>query len=120
MRFLLALVLAAIVACAGVFIYAGHMPGPSIEIAKPAKYVGVSTPVEVHVTAPQGNLTRLDVAFEQNGKQTPLFALDKAAADKNATLKVSPNATPVGPVVLATTMGGTPYPISKAALAASS
>jgi murein DD-endopeptidase MepM/ murein hydrolase activator NlpD len=105
MRFLLALVLAAIVACAGVFIYAGHMPGPSIEIAKPAKYVGVSTPVEVHVTAPQGNLTRLDVAFEQNGKQTPLFALDKAAADKNATLKVSPNATPVGPVVLATTMG---------------
>jgi murein DD-endopeptidase MepM/ murein hydrolase activator NlpD len=80
MRFLLALVVAAAVACAGVYVYAGHMPGPSIEITKPDKYVGVSTPVEVHVTTPQGKLTKLDVSFEQNGKQTPLFSLDKAQA----------------------------------------
>src|ERR1051326_7720358 len=77
MRFLLALVLAALIACGAVFIYAGHLPGPSIEIAKPAKYVGLSTPVEVHVSAPQGRLTKLDVLFEQNGKQTTLFSLPK-------------------------------------------
>jgi len=85
MRFLLALVLAAIVACAGVFIYAGHMPGPSIEITKPAKYVGVSTPVEVRVTAPQGKLTKLDVVFEQNGKQTSLLSGTSPAGAVAAT-----------------------------------
>src|SRR6516165_7579666 len=95
MRFLLALVVAALLACVGVFIYAGHMPGPSIEISKPVKYVGVSTPVEVHVTTPQGKLVKLDVTFEQNGKQTPLFALDKAGVDKTGGLKASPNAASV-------------------------
>jgi murein DD-endopeptidase MepM/ murein hydrolase activator NlpD len=100
MRFLLALLLAAIVACAAVFIYAGRMPGPTIEIAKPTKFVGVSTPVEVHVTAPQGKLTKLEIAFEQNGKQTPLFSLDKASA--GATLQAAGGAAPTGGVVTAT------------------
>lgn len=79
MRFLIAFFVAALVACAGVYVYAGHMPGPAIEILKPEKFVGITTPVEVRVTAPQGKFTKLDVAFEQNGRQTPLFALDKAA-----------------------------------------
>ena len=99
MRFLLALILGALVACSAVFIYAGHLPGPSIEISKPAKYVGISTPVEVHVTAPQGQLTKLDVVFEQNGKQTPVFSLDKAAADKSATLQVAGGNAPTGAVL---------------------
>jgi murein DD-endopeptidase MepM/ murein hydrolase activator NlpD len=102
MRFLLALVLAALVVCAGVFIYAGHLPGPAIEIAKPTKYVGISTPVEVHVTAPQGKLTKLEVAFEQNGKQTPLFSLDKVAADKRATLQAAGGNAPTGAVLTST------------------
>ncbi len=110
MRFLLALVLAAIVACAGVFVYAGHMPGPSIEITKPVKYVGVSTPVEVHVTAPQGKLTKLDVVFEQNGKQTTLFALDRTATEKTGALKMTPAPADAGKsasaaAVLTTTIG---------------
>ena len=101
MRFLLALVVLVLVVCGGAFLYAGRLPGPSIEIAKPVKYVGVSTPVEVHVTAPQGKFTKLDVAFEQNGKQTPLFALAKAASDKNAVLK----ATGAGAIALTTNVG---------------
>jgi murein DD-endopeptidase MepM/ murein hydrolase activator NlpD len=107
MRFLLALVLAAIVACAGVFIYAGRMPGPSIDITKPVKYVGISTPVEVRVSAPQGRLTKLDVVFEQNGKQTSLFSLEKAQARATTSqvltatsLKEGP--APTGPVLTTT------------------
>jgi murein DD-endopeptidase MepM/ murein hydrolase activator NlpD len=78
MRYLLVLVLILALAAGGAFIYAGGLPGPSIEIAKPTKYVGLTTPVEVRVTAPQGRLTKFDVVFEQNGKQTPLFSLEKA------------------------------------------
>ena len=100
MRFLLALVVVALVVCGGAFLYAGRLPGPALEIAKPVKYVGISTPVEIHVTAPQGQFTRLDVALEQNGKQTPLFALDKAASDKNSTLQRPSGA----PAVLTTTV----------------
>jgi len=112
MRFLLALVLAALVACAGVFIYAGHMPGPSIEITKPQKFVGTSTPVEVRVTTPQGKLTKLYLVFEQNGKQTPLFALDKAATNEKGalTLKAESRTQPAPngaapPAVLTMTIG---------------
>ena len=108
MRFLLALVLAALIACGGVFIYAGHMPGPSIDITKPVKYVGVSTPVEVRVTAPQGKLTKLDVVFEQNGKQTPLFSLEKAQAGATTNTTLSQMSAkeggpgPSGPVLTTT------------------
>jgi murein DD-endopeptidase MepM/ murein hydrolase activator NlpD len=110
MRFLLALVIAALLACGGVYVYAGRMPGPSIEITKPVKYVGVSTPVEVRVTTPQGKLTKLDVFFEQNGKQTLLFSLEKAQtgganatnAQLTATSTLTPGAAPTGPVLTTT------------------
>jgi len=112
MRFLLGLVLAALVACGAAFIYAGRLAGPAIEIAKPTKYVGVSTPVEVHVTAPQGRLTKLDVVFEQNGKQTPLFSLEKAqagstsgAGDLRTTSLSKVAGTPSPGAVLTTTVG---------------
>ena len=54
----------------------GRLPGPAIEIAKPVKYVGQATPVEVTVTAPGAQSRSLKIVFEQNGKQTPLFSLD--------------------------------------------
>ena len=75
MRFLLAFVVALAVAAGVVWVLAGQQPGPSIEIARPVKYVGQSTPVDVSVTAPAAKLKTLDVAFEQNGKRTPLFSL---------------------------------------------
>jgi murein DD-endopeptidase MepM/ murein hydrolase activator NlpD len=100
MRFVLALVVFALVVCGGAFLYAGRLPGPALEIAKPVRYVGISTPVEIHVTAPQGQFSTLDVVLEQNGKQTPLFALDKAASNKNSTLQRPSGA----PAVLTTTV----------------
>jgi murein DD-endopeptidase MepM/ murein hydrolase activator NlpD len=107
MRYLLGLVLVVALVAGGLFVYAGRMPGPVIEIAKPTKFVGQSTPVEVHVTAPQARITRLELAFEQNGKQTPLFSLEKAqtgtaTGDAQSTLKQEGGAQPAGAVLTAT------------------
>jgi murein DD-endopeptidase MepM/ murein hydrolase activator NlpD len=75
MRYLAAFVVLVLLAFAGVFLYAGRLPGPSIEIARPAKYLGQATPVEVAVTSPGAHVGTITIIFEQNGKQTPLFSL---------------------------------------------
>src|SRR5438874_11787996 len=105
MRYLLGLLLIVALVAGGLFLYAGRMAGPAIDIVKPAKYVGQATPVEVHVTAPQAKVTKLDVAFEQNGKQTPLFSLEKAraggagSAQTMATLQAAGGNPPTGAVM---------------------
>src|SRR5256885_14452934 len=96
MRYLLGLVLVVALVAGGLFLYAGRMAGPAIEIAKPTKYVGQTTPVEVHVTAPQAKITKLDVAFEQNGKQTPLFSLEKARAGGVGSAQTAPTLQAAG------------------------
>ena len=80
MRYLLGLLLIVALVAGGAFVYAGRLPGPAIEITKPVKYVGQSAPVEVAVTAPGAKLTRLEVVFEQNGKQTPIASLAQPAS----------------------------------------
>jgi murein DD-endopeptidase MepM/ murein hydrolase activator NlpD len=80
MKYLLGLLLILALAAGGAFIYAGTLPGPGIEIVKPAKYVGQTAPVEVVITAPEAKLTDLTVAFEQNGRQTPLVSLAQPAS----------------------------------------
>ena len=75
MRFLLALVLVALLAAAGVFVYAGQLGAPAIQINKPEKFVGLSTPLEVAVEAPGADLEDLQIALEQNGKSHTLYSL---------------------------------------------
>ena len=93
MRFLvrafLFLLLIAVVTAGGAWFYAGRMAGPAIEIAKPDKYVGTASPVEVSITAPAAQLSKLQVAFEQNGKQTPLFNLGDAAGAQTSGDRVT-------------------------------
>ena len=60
------------------------MAGPPIQINKPEKVVGVSSPLEIAVEAPGARLETLDVVLEQNGKQFPLFTL---ADQKGAQVK---------------------------------
>ncbi|MGH9408452.1 MAG: M23 family metallopeptidase [Vicinamibacterales bacterium] len=84
MRVFLAFIVAIVLVAAGVFVYAGHLPGPSIVINQPTKFVGQSTPVDVVVTAPAAKLTALRVVFEQNQKATPLFSLDRPEASSSA------------------------------------
>jgi murein DD-endopeptidase MepM/ murein hydrolase activator NlpD len=84
MRFLLAFIAAVLVAVGGVFVVAGRMSGPTIEIRQPAKFVGASSPLEVTVSAPGANLKDLQIVLEQDGKQHPLFTL---ADQRGATMK---------------------------------
>jgi len=75
MRYLLGLLVVAALAAGGAYIYAGQMPGPAIEIVKPAKFIGQTTTVEVTLKAPDAvYVGDFQIAFEQNGKQTPLVS----------------------------------------------
>ena len=84
MRFLLGLVLILLLALGGAYVAAGRMAGPPIQINKPEKVVGVSSPLEVEVQAPGARVEDLRIVLEQNGKQFPLFTL---ADQKGAQVK---------------------------------
>ena len=91
MRFLIraffVLVLLAVVAAGGAYVYAGRMPGPAIDISKPDKFVGTATPLEVAVTTPGGTVSALQIVFEQNGKQTTIYT--QAAGGSGTAPQVS-------------------------------
>src|SRR5436190_4033946 len=87
MRYLLGLVLVVALVAGGVFMYAGTLPGPAIEIVKPTKLVGQTSVVEVTLASPGARYTGdFHIAFEQNGKQTPL-----ASFAQLATAEVKPD-----------------------------
>ena len=79
MRYLMGLLLILLLAAGGAYVVAGRAGGPSIEIGKPETFVGTATPLDVTIGAPGGTLSAVAIVFEQNGKRTPLFALDNAA-----------------------------------------
>ena len=77
MKYLVGLVLILLVAASGAWIVAGRMAPPSITIEKPEKFVGTATPLQITITAPDAaQMKPITVAFEQNGKVTPLFSLE--------------------------------------------
>ena len=75
MRYLVGLILVLALAAGGAFVVAGRMAGPSIDISKPDKFVGVTAPLEVGVGAPGANLKDLRIVLEQDGQQHVLFTL---------------------------------------------
>src|SRR5262245_2002498 len=77
-RALLVLVLLAVLAAGGAYFVAGRMAAPAITIDKPAKFVGLTTPLEVTVSAPGAKLSQLQVVLEQNGKQMPIYSMNNA------------------------------------------
>ena len=81
MRFLFALIAVLALAAGGAFLYAGRLAGPSINISKPEKFIGLSTPLEVTIDAPRGELSALRVVLEQNGKQTQIGTLEDLAGE---------------------------------------
>jgi Peptidase family M23 len=92
MRYVLGLLLILLLLAGGAFVVAGRMSPPAITIEKPEKFVGVSTPMEVTISAPNAPMMKpLAIVLEQNGKQTPLFSLDqpgKAQIKQEGTDKV--------------------------------
>ena len=81
MKYLVALVLILALAAGGAWLVAGRMAGPAIEITRPEKFVGTSTPVQVVVHAPAAELKSLTVVLEQNGKQFPVYSLGEQGAE---------------------------------------
>jgi len=76
-KFLLFLVLLAVIVGGGAWWWAGRQPGPSVQFRQPDKFVGQTTALELMVQSPQGALSRLDIALEQNGKTYPVFTLNQ-------------------------------------------
>ena len=86
MRKLVAIVVVLMLVFAGLYVAAGRGSGPAVQISKPARFVGASTPLEVTIDSPGGVLSSLEVAFEQNGTRTPLVT---TAADASAVADVA-------------------------------
>ena len=77
-RWLLVLLVLAAAVAGGAYAIAGRGAPPVIAIDKPERVVGQSGTLEVTVEAPDAQLSLLTIALEQNGRTTPLFALDNA------------------------------------------
>lgn len=83
-KFLVILVLLAAAGAAGAYWWAGRGGAPVIAIQQPKSLMGQRAVVELTVDAPGGQLSKLDVAFEQGGTSVPLFALGQQGAAKLA------------------------------------
>jgi len=75
-RFLLTLILIALVGLAGAWFWAGRMAGPAIEIRQPGQFVGQNSSLELVVDSPDGQFSQLEVDLEQNGKTHRLYSLE--------------------------------------------
>jgi murein DD-endopeptidase MepM/ murein hydrolase activator NlpD len=90
MRKLLVVLVVLILVAVGVLVGAGYAAGPSITVAAPQKYVGISTPLEVVVKSPGAQVSKLTVEFEQHGTRTPLFTFSgtgKITENQHVTLE---------------------------------
>jgi hypothetical protein len=75
MKFLLSLIVLALLVAGGAWLWAGRAEGPSIEIRQPDKFIGQATPLDMVVESPGGQFARIDAAIEQNGQSYTVFAL---------------------------------------------
>jgi murein DD-endopeptidase MepM/ murein hydrolase activator NlpD len=80
-KLVLFLIVAAGVAAAGAWVWAGRQAGPAITIRQPETYVGQASSLELVVEAPAGQFSRIDVAVEQNGRTFPVFAMGQPDAE---------------------------------------
>lgn len=79
MRFLLALIVALLVAAGTAWAIAGRGGGPVIIINQPATFVGQAGTLDVSVQTPNGTLSRFEAYIEQKGQRLPLAtSLDAA------------------------------------------
>lgn len=85
MRRLAVVVTLLLVVVGGVFLYAGRLPGPAIDLSSPAAFVGRSTPLDVLIDAQGSSVSSVEVLFEQNGVQTPLLTRGAGQADRHVT-----------------------------------
>ena len=77
MRFVIRLLLVAIVVAIGAWFWAGRAEGPRIELRQPDRFIGQAGTLELLVEAPGGQFSTVDVVLEQGGKTIPVFTLDQ-------------------------------------------
>ena len=75
LRFLVFLLVLAILVGGGAWFWAGRSAGPTITIRQPGKFVGQNSSLELVAEAPEGKFTSIDVTVEQSGKTLPVFTL---------------------------------------------
>jgi murein DD-endopeptidase MepM/ murein hydrolase activator NlpD len=86
LRAFFALVVLALLVCAGAYVVAGRGAPPQLTIVKPDRLVGQTGALEVTAEAPKAKFTALAVTLEQNGKSTPLFTLSSGPAPTGVTV----------------------------------
>jgi murein DD-endopeptidase MepM/ murein hydrolase activator NlpD len=96
LKLLFFLVLLAVIVGGGAWLWAGRMPGPTLDLRQPEKFVGVGTTLELRAESPDGRFSRLDVTVEQNGKSWPVYSLDQNPATSGDAAKQIYVMRPVG------------------------
>jgi murein DD-endopeptidase MepM/ murein hydrolase activator NlpD len=81
LKFIVFLLVLAVVAGGIAWFWAGRSAGPTIAIRQPGKFVGQNSSLEMMVEAPEGKFSSLDVTVEQGGKTLPVFTLDQPQGD---------------------------------------
>src|SRR4030095_8280366 len=80
-RFIVFLLVLAVIVAAGAWFWAGRSTGPTIAIRQPGQFVGQNSSFEMMVEAPEGKFSSVDVIVEQGGKTFPVFTLDQPQGD---------------------------------------
>ena len=80
-KFILILLVIAVVGLGGAWFWAGRQAGPTIEVREPQKFVGQNGTLEMMVQAPEGRLSSLDATLEQGGKSYPVYAHEPRATE---------------------------------------
>ena len=81
LKFIVFLLVLAVLAGGIAWFWAGRSAGPTIAIRQPGKFVGQNSSLEMMVEAPEGKFSSLDVTVEQGGKTLPVFTLDQPKGD---------------------------------------
>jgi murein DD-endopeptidase MepM/ murein hydrolase activator NlpD len=90
------LLVVAVLVGGGAWLWAGRMPGPTIELKQPEKFVGMGTTLELRAESPEGRFSRLDVTVEQNGKSWPVYTLEGQPAASGEPAKQVYVMRPIG------------------------
>jgi murein DD-endopeptidase MepM/ murein hydrolase activator NlpD len=90
------LLVVAVLVGGGAWLWAGRMPGPTIELKQPEKFVGMGTTLELRAESPDGRFSRLDVTVEQNGKSWPVYTLEGQPAASGEPAKQVYVMRPIG------------------------
>ncbi len=84
-RTLTFLIVAAVVAAAGAWFWAGRQPGPAVTLRGPQAFVGQATSLDLMLEAPGGQFSRVSATVEQGGKSHSVFTFDPASQPAAST-----------------------------------